>query len=171
MQSLRKRKQGIEPIMVVWCKLKVPSLRITVWHHSASLVMPNSYPHDGIINWHRTNIKDSYNIPIKFNISFYCFQTHAFGTLTFEFADDFTNARNYFTINPTTGVLNTQSSIGFDSATVYTVRNQDIGAIFLWDMLPYSVIRSTTFHTFVYSSVNIIPSVHHLSRNTQFVTI
>ena len=26
--------QEKEPIMVVWCKLKVPSLRITVWHHS-----------------------------------------------------------------------------------------------------------------------------------------
>ena len=32
--------------MVVWCELKIPSLRINVWHHSASLMiaMPiNSY--------------------------------------------------------------------------------------------------------------------------------
>ena len=35
--------QEKESIMVVWCKLKVPSLRITVRHHLASLVMLNSY--------------------------------------------------------------------------------------------------------------------------------
>ena len=35
--------QEKESIMVVWCKLKVPSLRITVRHHSASLAMLNSY--------------------------------------------------------------------------------------------------------------------------------
>ena len=40
--------QEKEPIMVVWCKLKVPSLRITVRHHSASLAMLNSYRRDRI---------------------------------------------------------------------------------------------------------------------------
>ena len=35
--------------------------RVTVRHHSASLVMPNSYPSDGIFNHHLTAIKDSYN--------------------------------------------------------------------------------------------------------------
>ena len=34
--------------------------RVTVRHHSASLVKPNSYPRDGIFNQHLTNIKDSY---------------------------------------------------------------------------------------------------------------
>ena len=35
--------------------------RITVRLHSASLVMPNSYPSDGIFNQHFKTIKDSYN--------------------------------------------------------------------------------------------------------------
>ena len=34
--------------------------RVTVRHRSASLVMPNSYPRDGIFNQHLTTIKDSY---------------------------------------------------------------------------------------------------------------
>ena len=34
--------------------------RATVRHHSASVVMPNSYPCDGIFNQHLTTIKDSY---------------------------------------------------------------------------------------------------------------
>ena len=42
--------QEKEPIMVVWCKLKVPSLRITVRHHSAILAMLNSYRRDRIFN-------------------------------------------------------------------------------------------------------------------------
>ena len=42
--------QQIESVMVVRCELKIPSLGITVRHHSASLVMPNSYPRDGIFN-------------------------------------------------------------------------------------------------------------------------
>ena len=53
--------QEKEPIMVVWCKLKVPSLRITVRHHSASLAMLNSYRRDGIFNPRLTAIKNSYN--------------------------------------------------------------------------------------------------------------
>ena len=47
--------QEKEPIMVVWCKLKVPSLRITVWHHS---VMLNSYRRDRMFN---PQFKNSYN--------------------------------------------------------------------------------------------------------------
>ena len=39
--------QGKESIMVVRCELKIPS-EITVRHHFASLMMWNSYPHDGI---------------------------------------------------------------------------------------------------------------------------
>ena len=34
--------------------------QVTVRHHSASLVMRNSYPRDGIFNQHLTVIKDSY---------------------------------------------------------------------------------------------------------------
>ena len=42
--------QEKESIMVVWCKLKVPSLRITVRLYSASLAMLNSYRRDRIFN-------------------------------------------------------------------------------------------------------------------------
>ena len=31
------------------------------FRHSGSLMMPNSYPRDGIFNQHLTTIKDSYN--------------------------------------------------------------------------------------------------------------
>ena len=34
--------------------------RVTVRHHSASLVMPNSYPGDGIFNPYLTTVKDFY---------------------------------------------------------------------------------------------------------------
>ena len=34
---------------------------VPAWHHLASLVMPSSYPHDGIFNQHLTTIKDSNN--------------------------------------------------------------------------------------------------------------
>ena len=54
--------QEKESIKVVWCELKIPSLGITVRHHLASLVMPNSYPREGIFNQHLTTIKDSYNL-------------------------------------------------------------------------------------------------------------
>ena len=56
-----KNMQEKESIMVVRCELKIPSLGITVRHHSASPVMPNSYPRDGIFNQYLTSIKDSYN--------------------------------------------------------------------------------------------------------------
>ena len=54
--------QEKESIMVVWCELKITSLGITVRDHSASLVMSNSYPHDGIFNSHLITIKDSYKV-------------------------------------------------------------------------------------------------------------
>ena len=63
----RKSMQEKESIMVVRSELKVPSLGITVRHHLASLVMPNSYPRDGIFNQHLTTIKDSY-IPLQFEV-------------------------------------------------------------------------------------------------------
>ena len=61
--------QEKESIMAVRCKLKIPSLGITVWHHSASLVMPNSYPHDGIFSQHLMTSKDSYILAYLTGIS------------------------------------------------------------------------------------------------------
>ena len=52
--------QGKESVMIVPCELKIPSLGINVRHHSASLVMPNSYPCDGSFSQHLTTITDSY---------------------------------------------------------------------------------------------------------------
>ena len=49
-----------ESVMIVRCEPKIQSLGITFRHHSASLVMPNSYPRDGIFNPHLTTIKVSY---------------------------------------------------------------------------------------------------------------
>ena len=54
--------QEKESIIVVLCKLKIPSRAITVRHHSTSLVMPNSYPYDIIFNLHLTTIEDPYNL-------------------------------------------------------------------------------------------------------------
>ena len=51
-----------DSIMVVRYGLKILSLEITVWHHSESLVISNSYPCDGMFSPHLTSIKDSYNI-------------------------------------------------------------------------------------------------------------
>ena len=51
--------QEKESIMAVRYELKIPSLGITVRHHSASLVMPDSYSRDGILNPHLTAIKGS----------------------------------------------------------------------------------------------------------------
>ena len=58
--SQRKSMQEKKSILVVGFELKIPSLRITVWHHLASLVMPNSYPRDRIFSLHLTTIKGSY---------------------------------------------------------------------------------------------------------------
>ena len=35
--------------------------RVTVRHHEACLVMPNSYPSDGVFNLHRRTIMDSFS--------------------------------------------------------------------------------------------------------------
>ena len=51
--------QDKRSLMAVRCELKFMSLFITVWHRLASLVMPNSYPRDGIFNLHLTTINDS----------------------------------------------------------------------------------------------------------------
>ena len=45
-----------ESIIVLRCELKIPSL-----------LMPNSYPRDGIFNPHLTTIKDSYNLKPHFS--------------------------------------------------------------------------------------------------------
>ena len=42
-------------------QIQISVTRVTVWHHSARLVMPNSYPRDGIFNQNITTIKDSYS--------------------------------------------------------------------------------------------------------------
>ena len=52
--------QEKESVMVVRFELKITSLGITVRHHSARLVMPNSYPRNGIFNPNLMAIKDSY---------------------------------------------------------------------------------------------------------------
>ena len=69
-----KSRQEKESIMVRRCKLKISVTRVTVRHHSASLVMPNSYPRDrslvmpnsyprdGIFNQNLTTIKYPYII-------------------------------------------------------------------------------------------------------------
>ena len=54
--------QEKESTLVVQCELKIPSLGITVRHHLANLMMPNSYSHHGIFNPHLVTIKDSYNL-------------------------------------------------------------------------------------------------------------
>ena len=61
----RKSMQVKEFVVVVRFELKIPSLGITVRHrdHSASLVMPDSYPRDEIFNPNLTTIKDSYRLP------------------------------------------------------------------------------------------------------------
>ena len=61
----RKSRQEKESVMVVWFELKTPWLRITVRHHSASLVMPNSYPREGSFNPNLTTIKDSCSLDIS----------------------------------------------------------------------------------------------------------
>ena len=45
-------------------QIKNSVTRVTVRHNSASLVMPKSYPRDGIFNQHLTTIKDSYFPPV-----------------------------------------------------------------------------------------------------------
>ena len=50
-------------------RIEIQSLGITVRQHSASLVMPNSYPHDGIFRPHLMTIKDSYNLKRRADLS------------------------------------------------------------------------------------------------------
>ena len=69
----RKSMQEKESIIVLRCKLKILSLGITVRHHSARLVMPNSYPRDGIFNQHLTTIKDSYILLLSFGRALYIY--------------------------------------------------------------------------------------------------
>ena len=52
--------QEKQSVMVVRFELKILSLGMTVLHHSASLVMPNSYPCGGIFIPNLTTIRDSY---------------------------------------------------------------------------------------------------------------
>ena len=67
--------QEKEFLMAVRCELKIPSLGKTVQNHLASLVMTNSYPHDGIFNPHLTTIKDSYSQACNKNqfLSYLCY--------------------------------------------------------------------------------------------------
>ena len=58
----KKSMQEKESVMIIHFELKFPSLEITVRHHSASLIMPNSYPRDGIFNLNLTTIEDFYNL-------------------------------------------------------------------------------------------------------------
>ena len=51
--------QEKESIMVV--EIESPVTQETVWHHSASLAMLNSYRRDRIFNPQLTAIKNSYN--------------------------------------------------------------------------------------------------------------
>ena len=67
-----------ESVMVVPCELKIPSLGITVRRHSASLVMPNSCPRDGIFNPQITTITDPYIYLCSLS-SFLLFWYHLFG--------------------------------------------------------------------------------------------
>ena len=46
-------------VLITWSTSE--SLRITVWHHSASLAMLNSYRRDRNFNPQLTAIKNSYN--------------------------------------------------------------------------------------------------------------
>ena len=62
----KKSMQEKESVMFVLFELKIPSLGITVRHHSASLRMQNTYPRDGISNMNLTTIKDSYSISLVF---------------------------------------------------------------------------------------------------------
>ena len=52
--------------------------RVTVRHHKACRVMPNSYPSDGIFNLHRRTIMDSFSSilslrQLHLDLNMYCF--------------------------------------------------------------------------------------------------
>ena len=52
--------QEKESIMILRCELKMASLKIIVRHHSATLVVLNSYHREGIFNPLFTTMEDSY---------------------------------------------------------------------------------------------------------------
>ena len=66
-----KGVQEKEVIMGVRGTYKNPSFAITVWHHSARLVMPDSDPPDGVFYLPDTPVIDSYN-----NITSVCHLRH-----------------------------------------------------------------------------------------------
>ena len=55
-------------IMGVWCGQKNPSLGITVRHHSASLVMPISDPHDRFFYPHHIPMKGFVVVVVLFYV-------------------------------------------------------------------------------------------------------
>ena len=65
MQLSKEEYAKNEFAMVVQFKLKIPSHRITVRHHEASIMVLNSYPRDRIFSANLTTIKDSYNLACK----------------------------------------------------------------------------------------------------------
>ena len=60
LRSEMKGVQGKESTMGVRGKQKNPSLAVTVWHHSASLVMPDSDARNGFFYIPLTPMIDSY---------------------------------------------------------------------------------------------------------------
>ena len=64
-----KGMQEKEVIMGVPGREKNPSLGITVWHHSASLVMPNSDPRNGIFHLPLTPMIDPYILACRIRLS------------------------------------------------------------------------------------------------------
>ena len=94
----RKSMQENESVMVVRCELEILSLGITVRHRSASLIMRNSYPRDGIFNLHLITIKDSFNLAVLFHLEMmtnFCNAVKNFPTvekiLTYCFMPDYKN--------------------------------------------------------------------------------
>ena len=66
--------QEKENVMFVRCELKIPSLEKPVRHHSASLVLSNSYPS----NPRRKTFKDSYVLMFTLDAMFMPFSTKCF---------------------------------------------------------------------------------------------
>ena len=56
----RYARKSIYHVCMVWIEKSVT--RVTVRHHSASLVMPNSDPRDRFFYPHHTPMKDIYNL-------------------------------------------------------------------------------------------------------------
>ena len=60
-------------------------MRVTVRHHEACLVMPNSYPSDRIFNLHLTTITDSFSCILFFRLEYVLF--YQFNTKIIIFFD------------------------------------------------------------------------------------